>query len=140
MALGRVDKISLVVYDVAGKKEAVVQERWVFDVSSWPVVERRERFVEFAEPADGGKGKGKEVLDPEEPKTEEEKIKIQIVDIEEQLRGTIRKLAYTAEKMPPLPEGCTYTVVVELRDEVAPPIGVSLRLLATPPQSAEYRK
>lgn len=131
MSEGRVDKISFVVYDVADRKEAVVQERWVFDVGAWPVVAKTDRFVEFEEPpvADSGKGKGKAVdhtaVEEERPKTAGEEVKIHIVDIEEQLRGTIRRLAYTAEKMPKLPEGCTYTIVVELRDDATPPIGVS---------------
>lgn len=127
MAEGRVDKISFVVYDVADRQQAVVQERWVFDVGAWPVVARTDRFVEFEEPV-AGKGKGVEqppLREGEGAKTAGEEVKIHIVDIEEQLRATIRRLAYTAEKMPPLPEGCTYTVIVELRDDATPPIGVS---------------
>ena len=129
MAEGRVDKISFVVYDVADRRQAVVQERWVFDVGAWPVVARTDRFVEFEEPL-VGKGKGVEMPVREEGEKQKEKeageeVKIHIVDIEEQLRATIRRLAYTAEKMPPLPEGCTYTVIVELRDDATPPIGVS---------------
>lgn len=129
MAEGRVDKISFVVYDVADRQQAVVQERWVFDVGAWPVVARTDRFVEFEEPVVGkGKGVEKPPVNNEEGegmKTAGEEVKIHIVDIEEQLRATIRRLAYTAEKMPPLPEGCTYTVIVELRDDATPPIGVS---------------
>lgn len=130
MAEGRVDKISFVVYDVADRQQAVVQERWVFDVGAWPVVGRTDRFVEFEEPL-VGKGKGveqpvrEEEGEKEKEKAAGEEVKIHIVDIEEQLRATIRRLAYTAEKMPQLPEGCTYTVIVELRDDATPPIGVS---------------
>lgn len=130
MAEGRVDKISFVVYDVADRNKAVVQERWVFDVGAWPVVARTDRFVEFEEPL-VGKGKGveqplgEEEEEGEKENTAGEEVKIHIVDIEEQLRATIRRLAYTAEKMPPLPEGCTYTIIVELRDDATPPIGVS---------------
>ncbi|OBT77344.1 hypothetical protein VF21_03459 [Pseudogymnoascus sp. 05NY08] len=137
MAEGRVDKISFVVYDVADRRQAVVQERWVFDVGAWPVVARTDRFVEFEEPL-VGKGKGAEQPVREEEEGEKEKeageqVKIHIVDIEEQLRATIRRLAYTAEKMPPLPEGCTYTVIVELRDDATPPIGHPQPWVPSPP-------
>ncbi|KFY35657.1 hypothetical protein V494_05716 [Pseudogymnoascus sp. VKM F-4513 (FW-928)] len=138
MAEGRVDKISFVVYDVADKKQAVVQERWVFDVGAWPVVARTDRFVEFEDQVEG-KGKGKDVEQPareeegEGENTAGEEVKIHIVDIEEQLRATIRRLAYTAEKMPPLPEGCTYTVIVELRDDATPPIGHPQPWVPSPP-------
>ncbi|KFY86032.1 hypothetical protein V500_07922 [Pseudogymnoascus sp. VKM F-4518 (FW-2643)] len=136
MAEGRVDKISFVVYDVADRQQAVVQERWVFDVGAWPVVARTDRFVEFEEPL-VGKGKGVEQPVTEEEgekeKTAGEEVKIHIVDIEEQLRATIRRLAYTAEKMPQLPEGCTYTIIVELRDDATPPIGHPQPWVPSPP-------
>ena len=132
IAAGRVERVSLVVYDIGGQqtenretkgaKDAEVIERWVFDIGSWPVVSLDDRLVEFEE----DDGQAKEV-DADKAHIhaadEEEKSKIRMVDIEEQLRGTIRKLGHTAEKMPKLPADCTYTLVVELRDEAEPPIG-----------------
>jgi hypothetical protein len=47
-------------------------------------------------------------------------------DINESLRGALGRLANTAEKMPHLPEGCPFTLAIELRDEASPPIGVGL--------------
>jgi mitotic spindle assembly checkpoint protein MAD2B len=47
-------------------------------------------------------------------------------DLDEQLRGALRRMASTAEGMGPLPvEGCTFTVAVELTEEGRAPIGVS---------------
>jgi len=46
-------------------------------------------------------------------------------DVDEQLRGALTRMAQTAEKMDPLPEGCTFTIAVELREEGHAPIGVS---------------
>jgi len=134
MAAGRVERISFVVYDIGGgddengkskgRKDVKVVEKWVFDVGSWPVIQRSDRFVEFEDPAaDKGKGKAVEEAPADGRDEQKNRVRVQMVDIEEQLRATIRKLAYTAEKMPPLPEGCTYTLVVELRDEAEPPIG-----------------
>ena len=132
IAAGRVERVSFVVYDIGdqqsenegikGAKVAKVVERWVFDIGAWPVVSPADRLVEF----DEDDGQAKDVAADKahiHAADEDEKLKIRIVDIEEQLRGTIRKLGHTAEKMPKLPAECTYTLVVELRDETEPPIG-----------------
>jgi mitotic spindle assembly checkpoint protein MAD2B len=125
IAGGKVEKVSVVIHDEQNR----VRERWVFDLSAWPVVDRRDRFVEFEDREDlKGNGKEKE-SEPTEPPTakemkaeKREKLKVKMVDIEQQLRATIRMLNYTGEKMTPLPEDCTFTVMVELRDEAEPPI------------------
>jgi len=52
-------------------------------------------------------------------------------DVDEQLRGALRRMAHAAEGMVTLPEGCTFTVAVELREEGEAPIGVGF-LLSTP--------
>ncbi|KAK4134560.1 DNA-binding protein [Trichocladium antarcticum] len=45
-------------------------------------------------------------------------------DLDEQLRGALRRMASTAEGMAALPAGCTFTVAVELGEEGRAPIGV----------------
>lgn len=90
------------IYNIDGE----VMERFLFDVERFPIVEAREQLTDF-EPRDGTNGPG-----------------VSRSDVEEQLRGTIRKLAYTAEKLSPLPDDCTFTVAVELRNKAEPPIGV----------------
>jgi mitotic spindle assembly checkpoint protein MAD2B len=111
-----VSRIIVVVYSA----DAEVMERYLFDVSRFPIVEKKLAWVEFEERPGDVKGKGKEVDNGQGAGKD-----INIVDIEEQLRATIRKLEYTGSKMDDLPQGCTYTVAVELRDtpEAAPPIG-----------------
>lgn len=80
-------------------------ERWVFDIERMPVVGYRERFVEF-EDNGGDLDKG-----------------IRVQDLEEQFRASIRKLQHKGEQMGKLPEGCTYTLAVELREGAEAPIG-----------------
>lgn len=99
---GTIKRIIVVIYNRDGE----VMERFLFDVERFPVVEPREHLTDF-EAREGGDGPG-----------------VSRSDVEEQLRATIRKLAYAGEKLSPLPEGCTFTVAVELRDKVDPPIGV----------------
>lgn len=111
MLKGAVDRVAVVIYS----SSAEPLERFMFDVSSFPEVPAGEIFTTFEEPETDsydGKGKGKETTQGS------------LVDIEEQLRATVRKLAYCGSKLGPLPEGCTFTVVVELKDKADPPIGV----------------
>lgn len=111
-------------------------ERYVFDIERFPVVEKAMAWVEF-EDRQESKGKEKEVEDEsisveeKERRNEKEKVekkKLNVVDIEEQLRGTLNKLIYQTARLQDLPEDCTYTVAVELRDDptALPPLAVSL--------------
>lgn len=101
---GVVDKVAVVIYSKEGK----VMERFMFDLSRFPVVPPEEKFTEFTE---------KDFAQAERD------LKTRLVDVEEQLRGAVRKLAYCGGKLDPLPEDCTFTVVVELKDKADPPIG-----------------
>jgi mitotic spindle assembly checkpoint protein MAD2B len=102
LKVGTVRRIVVVIYNRDGE----VMERFLFDVERFPVIEAREQMTDF-EPREGQDGPG-----------------VSRSDVEEQLRATIRKLAYTGEKLSPLPEGCTFTIAVELRDKANPPISV----------------
>ncbi|XDG07238.1 hypothetical protein ABKA04_006853 [Annulohypoxylon sp. FPYF3050] len=115
LILGVVERIAVVVYD----GQAKVMERWMFNVASFPAWE-------------GFKEAMGTRMDEEEDELDEEAIgnieastegKVNWTDVDEQLRATIRKLAYAAEKLKKLPDGCTFTIAVELRDEGEAPIG-----------------
>jgi mitotic spindle assembly checkpoint protein MAD2B len=100
---GTVRRVVVVIYN----RDLRVMERFLFDVERFPVVDPKEALTDF------------------EPREGQGEMRISLTDVEEQLRGTIRRLAYTGSKMGPLPEGCTYTLAVELRDRADVPIGVS---------------
>jgi mitotic spindle assembly checkpoint protein MAD2B len=106
---GTVNRIAVVIYS----PDAMPLERFMFDVSTFPEVHAGELLTVFDDgdaevERQGGKG-----------------LKVNLVDVEEQLRATVRKLAYCGSKLGPLPEGCSYTVAVELKEKADPPIGVS---------------
>jgi len=111
MLKGTVKRIVFVIYAEAGE----VMERFLFDVERLPVVPEREQCTEFVREGDGDGGEGEEVR--------LKGVGVSAVDVEEQLRATIRKLAYCGEKLGELPERCTYTVAVELKDSAEAPIG-----------------
>jgi mitotic spindle assembly checkpoint protein MAD2B len=107
MRKGTVKRVMFVIYS----ERAEVMERFVFDVERFPVVPEAEQWSEFVR--EGGVGEGGLRA-----------VGASAVDVEEQLRAAIRKLAYCGGKLGVLPKGCTYTVAVELKDSAEPPIGV----------------
>jgi mitotic spindle assembly checkpoint protein MAD2B len=114
MLKNTVSKIVFVIYSEQGQ----VMERFVFDVDRFPAVDEMEQFTEMVREKKGS----------EEGDDRLRGVGVSAVDVEEQLRAAIRKLAYCGGKLGELPGGCTYTVVVELKDGVEPPIGVCFAL------------
>lgn len=112
MLKGTVRRVVVVIYN----QDLEVMERYLFDVERFPVVDPKEALTDF----EAREGQGE--------------MRISVTDVEEQLRATIRRLAYACSKMGPLPEGCTYTVAVELREKADPPIGVGSKDLGTQDQ------
>ncbi|KAI1468841.1 DNA-binding protein [Daldinia caldariorum] len=114
LVLGAVQRIAVVIYD----GQARVMERWMFDVANFPA------WKGFFKEARGG---GPRMIEEEDELAEgaegaAAEGKVNWANVDEQLRATVRKLAFAAEKMSSLPEGCTFTVAVELRDEGEAPI------------------
>lgn len=90
-------RVIFAIYDEDGE----VVERWMFDVDDFPVVPEDVLAEVFHE------------------------LSVSVVDIEEQLRATMKKLADCKAQLEPLPENCTYAVMVELKKGADPPPGVS---------------
>ena len=76
-------------------RSRAVLERWMFDVQSFPGFWPAE--------------------DPDE---------IDMADAIEALRGALRRIAYAADRLEALPEGCTFTVAIELQDDAPAPTTV----------------
>lgn len=128
MLKSAVQRVVVAIFSQQGE----VMERYLFDVQRFPIVKKELIWVEFEDRnTDDVTGKGKEKETGNEAEGRQgssQGVKsIKMVDIEEQLRATIRMLDYHGSNRSPLPEDCTYTLAVELRDdpEVMPPIGVS---------------
>jgi len=105
LAKGIVRRVAVVIYN----PNCQVLERFMFDVERFPVVVREEQLTTFESREEEG----------------QEMRGVSVSDIEEQLRATVRKLAYCGEKLGELPEDCTFTICVELKEEAEVPIGVS---------------
>ncbi|KAH7355332.1 DNA-binding protein [Rhexocercosporidium sp. MPI-PUGE-AT-0058] len=119
---GSVKRIVVPIFSEQGE----VMERFMFDVERFPVVGEKERWTEFE-----ARDQNPDLIPNPNPNpnsdvnVNEGKAGVPRADIEEQLRGTIRRLDYACSRLTPLPKNCTFSIAVELRDEpdVEPPIG-----------------
>ena len=100
---GAVERVAIVIY----MKDNKPTERFVFDVSRFPAVPATDLDTPLERSAANG-----------------EKVPIlPTVDMQEQFRATMGKLATYGSNLRPLPEGCTFTVAIELKKDGQPPIG-----------------
>jgi len=90
-----------------------VLERWVFDVDLFPA---------------GWGDREEATYNPALVEGDDDGV-VNWTDVNEALRGALRRVAQKAEMMPDLPEGSTFTVAVELRDDADSPIGVSVSVI-----------
>ncbi|KAF2189575.1 DNA-binding protein [Zopfia rhizophila CBS 207.26] len=140
LLLGTVARIAIVIYHVPekgpGTGSAKVLERYMFDVSSFPVVSKGERNLEIEWEDDdeeeenelqrereqeeqnrGGKGKGKQRVKPLDEGVD--------VDISEQFRAALVTLTTRCSQLKSLPGDCSFNISLELKDEadIDPPVG-----------------
>jgi mitotic spindle assembly checkpoint protein MAD2B len=115
---GSVEKIAVVIYSlgVKGGGSAKIMERFMLDVSQFPVVDKNERNTEIEWESDEelrGKGKQK-ALDADVN-----------VDLSESFRAALVLLTTRCSQLSPLPPNCSFNVSMELKDDadVDPPIG-----------------
>lgn len=141
VAKGTVDRVAVVIHSPPDSTQqhlapGTVLERWMFDVSkfpSWPGgIEAMRNFrhdgsddqrEEDDENVSGDDNNNAEAAIEGVPAGTDPLSAINWADVDEHLRGAVRRLAYASEKMKPLPKSCTFTVAVELRDEAQAPIG-----------------
>ncbi|KAL1599554.1 hypothetical protein SLS60_007357 [Paraconiothyrium brasiliense] len=141
---GTVARIAIVVFHPGydeGSGSVKILERYMLDVSGFPVVTREERFMDIewekseqekaeaerkaaaeaaaAEEMARNKGKGKA---KQKPKGLDADVD---VDLSEQFRAAFITLTTRASQLEPLPPECSFNISMELKDEadVDPPIG-----------------
>lgn len=141
LAKGAVDRVAVVIHSAPG----TALERWMFDVShfpSWPGGIEAMRNFRHGDPrgdddenASGDDNNAEAAIEPL-PAGSDPPSAINWADVDEHLRGAVRRLAYAGEKMEPLPKACTFTVAVELRDEAHAPIGHPQPWIPTQSQEA----
>lgn len=118
-----------------GEDAALPLERYVWDVSRWPVIPAAELHTALTRaPSDRTKTTAAtaEIQSEQDPTDEERRNAFQATlkqahsDLHEQFRALLSRLTSISARLAPLPGGadrCTYTLAVELKEECEPPIG-----------------
>ncbi|KAK4889328.1 hypothetical protein LTR27_011865 [Elasticomyces elasticus] len=101
---GTVERVAVVIYS----KSLKPTERYVFDVSRFPEVSPADLDTQLKRRSQDG-----ETI-PVLPSVD--------LDLEEQFRATMVKLANSGSSLKPLPDGCTFTVAIELKSEGQAPV------------------
>ncbi len=106
---------------------AVPLERFLFDVAGFPVVPTSEGLTIF-EDDDATAAAAATATTSASASTW-----ANAADVEEQFRAVMSKLAYCGSSLGTLPERCSFTVCIELKDDVEAPIGHPQPWIPSPP-------
>jgi mitotic spindle assembly checkpoint protein MAD2B len=122
---GTVSRIGIVIFSNPDSEtgSAKIMERYMFDVSTFPVVSRNERNMEIQWEAESDEGSDEERVGRKKGKEKEWDANVD-VDMSEQFRAALIVLQTRASQLKVLPEGCSFNVSMELKDEadVDPPV------------------
>ena len=99
---GIVERVAIVIYT----KDNMPVERFMLDVSRFPTV----ALADLDTPMERTTPNGDKV--PTLPR----------VDMEEQFRATLSRLASCSSTLKPLPSGCMFNIAIELKEEGQPPL------------------
>ncbi|ETI20891.1 hypothetical protein G647_07234 [Cladophialophora carrionii CBS 160.54] len=120
-----VEKLSLCIYECKGNR---VLERWTFDLRSLPQVIQREDDIPIEPKPPNEDDDG---YDDEEEDDDDGDIlleQLNLADLEAHFRATLCRVATSAARLRPLPEGpgvpeCSFTLALEVKDEADRPVG-----------------
>ncbi|KAI3399645.1 hypothetical protein diail_5993 [Diaporthe ilicicola] len=161
-AKGRVERVAVVIHapvhappakgpPTQQPAPASILERWMFDISQFPAWPGGIEAMKSFRGEDGGGDQlqedgedGEEDIGSGDDNAEDAALDMAVAegeqtdmvnwsDVNEQLRGAVRRLAYAGETIEALPAGCTFTVAIELRDEARAPIGHPQPWIPSPP-------
>ncbi len=117
---GTVAQVAVMIYD----KRNCALERFVFDVSRFPTLPAKDLDTPLERISPDG-----------------EKVSIlPQVDMEEQFRATLSRIAGCNSMLKPLPSGCTFTIVIHLKEDGAAPVGHPQPWMPVEPQDSRSSK
>lgn len=127
---GTVARIGIVVFNYNSEDKtgsAKIMERYMFDVSSFPVVEKNERNMEIEWDYNSSDAHDSDAEEEPAKKKGKQKLFDANVDINlsEQFRAALISLTSRTSQLAPLPPNCSFNISMELKDEgdIDPPIG-----------------
>ncbi len=106
-----VDKVAVCIFEV---QRNVVLERWMFDLRTFPVVEKIDRDTLFEKRLEGDDASNDTFTD-----------NIRVADLEAQFRAVLSRLSSASARLSALPKDaeCSFTVSIEIRDDADRPVG-----------------
>jgi mitotic spindle assembly checkpoint protein MAD2B len=133
LLLGTVSRIGIVIFSLpenSATGSAKILERYMFDVSTFPVVSKSERNLEMewessaSEQENDSDGSDAPVVDTRKKGKEKEWDADVDVNLSEQFRAALMALTSRTSRLEPLPANCSFNISMELKDEadVDPPI------------------
>lgn len=111
-----VDRVAVMIYD----KKSQPKERYVFDVSHFPALSAADLDVPMTRESSDG----------------QQLAVLPIVDMEEQFRAALSKLAGCSSTLGSLPDECTFTVAIELRKDGGAPVSHPQPWIPAEPRTA----
>ncbi|KAH9870401.1 hypothetical protein IAQ61_005876 [Plenodomus lingam] len=129
---GTVARIAIVIFSYGGHGNktgsAKIMERYLFDVGSFPVVDKNERNmeIEWGYPSSDADHSPNEEGESARPTRKEKLLDADThVDLSEQFRAALLSLTTRTAQLAPLPSHCSFNISMELKDEthIDPPIG-----------------
>jgi len=128
---GTVARIAIVVFSYGGADDtpgnAKIMERYMFDVGTFPVVDKNERNmeVEWAATSSDAGASDSEEADAVRPERKEKPLDADTnVNLSEQFRAALLSLTTRTAQLSSLPPHCSFNISMELKDQgdVDPPI------------------
>jgi mitotic spindle assembly checkpoint protein MAD2B len=132
LLLGTVSRIGIVIFSLPENNttgSAKIMERYMFDVSTFPVVSKNERNMEIewessaSEQENDSDESHAPVVNRKKGKEKEWDADVD-VNLSEQFRAALIALTSRTSRLEPLPPNCSFNISMELKDEadVDPPI------------------
>ncbi|MCJ1256887.1 hypothetical protein MMC24_004712 [Lignoscripta atroalba] len=119
---GAVSQTSLIIYSATSQP----LERFVFSTASFPTVPTSEALTPFetvTPPVNPDIVPPTTDLDSTSATTARKPPTVPLIDLEEQFRAIFARLSTCNRTLMPLPPNCSFTIAIELKDKVDPPIG-----------------
>ncbi|KAI9782755.1 MAG: hypothetical protein M1835_003947 [Candelina submexicana] len=104
---GTVSRIAVVIYS----PQCDPLERFMFDISTFPTIPPGEALTLFERASD------------DQISEEQSAPSVPEIDLDEQFRAVMSRLAVCGSTLGPIPEDCSFTVCIELKEKSEPPIG-----------------
>ena len=138
--------VARVVVAIAHPETFQVLERFVFDMERLPQVPKENLETPLmwtddpSEPVDQAQHEHEEEDEVRSAQNLTRLQEPQLVDLTEQLRATLASISVCRRRLRTIPQGCTFTVAIELKDEAEPPIDIQQPWIPVQPEGQRVQE